>query len=74
MILKVQVSQYPPGGPLLVYDRSGAICHFIPETPEVMAVLGGRQKIYVEGEIVGATRAPESGRLEIKRVVEGVGW
>lgn len=73
MILKVQVSLYPPGGPLMVYDRSRAICHFIPEAPEVMALIGDKPKIYVEGEIVGATRAPDSGRLEIRRVVEDVG-
>lgn len=54
-VLKMQLSEFPHEKMALVYNRNKTIMTELPVTPEIKKLFNGKHKIFVLGEIDGAT-------------------
>jgi hypothetical protein len=51
MILKLQRPVYPPGERWLAYNKGRIVLFELQPTPELIAMMGDRYKMYVEAEL-----------------------
>lgn len=54
-VLKMQLSEFPYEKRVLIYNKNKAIMTELPVTPEIKKLFNGKHKIFVLGEIDGAT-------------------
>jgi hypothetical protein len=54
-VLKMQLSEFPYEKRVLIYNKNKTIMTELPVTPEIKKLFNGKHKIFVLGEIDGAT-------------------
>lgn len=54
-VLKMQLSKFPYEKRVLIYNKNKTIMTELPVTPEIKKLFNGKHKIFVLGEIDGAT-------------------
>lgn len=54
-VLKMQLSEFPYEKRVLIYNKKKTIMTELPVTPEIKKLFNGKHKIFILGEIDGAT-------------------